>query len=42
MSITMPVPMTFTVPSRSIPLGRRLSMNFPLSFTTVWPALLPP
>ena len=42
MSTTMPGPMTFTVPSRRMPLGRRLSMNFPFSFTTVWPALLPP
>ena len=41
-SMTMPGPSTFTVSSRRMPLGMRLSTNLPLSLMTVWPALLPP
>ena len=41
-SMTIPLPMMLVTSSRRIPEGSRLRMNFPRSFTTVWPALFPP
>ena len=41
-STTTPLPMTLSLPPRTMPEGSRLSLNTLLPITNVWPALCPP